>query len=189
MRGISVILSIISLLLFINLRSSIPQPINFLIYLFFIISIISLFLTKKMFIFSQTMFYSILILGLIMALLHLGLTIFVFINILVAILGEIVTWTLNVDRPVYEENSKLTDYINKNESLEKELPEDEIKEVIFIEDEEVSEKPTLFASKSGNKFHLPGCNIGDKIKEENRIYFSSESQARKKGYKKHKCRV
>lgn len=39
-----------------------------------------------------------------------------------------------------------------------------------------------FASKRGKKYYPFGCSAGKSIKEENRIYFSSESEAQAKGY-------
>lgn len=38
------------------------------------------------------------------------------------------------------------------------------------------------ASKSGSKYHHPDCSGAKRIKEENRVYFSSESEARAAGY-------
>lgn len=38
------------------------------------------------------------------------------------------------------------------------------------------------ASKSGEKYHLPSCAFVKKIKEENRLYFASESDAAAGGY-------
>lgn len=45
----------------------------------------------------------------------------------------------------------------------------------------------LFGSKNSNKFHLPGCELGNKIKSSNVVCFSSEEDARKKGYQPAKC--
>lgn len=39
-----------------------------------------------------------------------------------------------------------------------------------------------FASKRGKKYYPFGCSAGKSIKEENRIYFSSEYEAQAKGY-------
>ncbi len=39
-----------------------------------------------------------------------------------------------------------------------------------------------FASKRGKKYYPFGCSAGKSIKEENRIYFGSESEAKAKGY-------
>lgn len=38
------------------------------------------------------------------------------------------------------------------------------------------------ASKNGTKYHYPWCAGAQSIKEENKIYFSSEEEARKAGY-------
>jgi len=37
-------------------------------------------------------------------------------------------------------------------------------------------------SKSGNKYHLSTCHWADKIKSANKVYFSSESEAKKEDY-------
>lgn len=39
-----------------------------------------------------------------------------------------------------------------------------------------------FASKRGKKYYPFGCSAGKSIKEENRIYFASEAEAKSKGY-------
>ena len=39
-----------------------------------------------------------------------------------------------------------------------------------------------FASKRGKKYYPFGCSAGKSIKEENRIYFVSETEAKAKGY-------
>jgi len=38
------------------------------------------------------------------------------------------------------------------------------------------------ASKSGNVYHLPSCPGALKMREENKIWFASKEEARKKGY-------
>ncbi|KKQ35217.1 MAG: Endonuclease I [Candidatus Nomurabacteria bacterium GW2011_GWB1_37_5] len=42
----------------------------------------------------------------------------------------------------------------------------------------------IFASKRGKKYYLPGCSGGSTIKEENKIYFSTEGEAMNAGYEK-----
>ena len=39
-----------------------------------------------------------------------------------------------------------------------------------------------FASKKGHKYYPTGCSAGKTIKEENKIYFNSSSEAEKAGY-------
>ena len=39
-----------------------------------------------------------------------------------------------------------------------------------------------FASKRGKKYYPFGCSAGKSIKEENRIYFDGEEEAKSKGY-------
>ncbi len=38
------------------------------------------------------------------------------------------------------------------------------------------------ASKSGTKYHLPWCSGAQRIKEENKIWFDTEEEAKKAGY-------
>lgn len=40
----------------------------------------------------------------------------------------------------------------------------------------------LVGSKNGNKYHLPWCSGASRIKEENKIWFSSQEEAEKMGY-------
>ena len=40
----------------------------------------------------------------------------------------------------------------------------------------------LVASKSGTKYYYPWCASAQKIKEENRIYFASKTEAEARGY-------
>jgi len=44
----------------------------------------------------------------------------------------------------------------------------------------------IVASKNGTRYYLPGCSGGSRIKEENKIYFSNEVEARSAGYTKSK---
>ncbi|MEK7178660.1 MAG: hypothetical protein AAB727_00195 [Patescibacteria group bacterium] len=41
---------------------------------------------------------------------------------------------------------------------------------------------TVVGSKNGTKYHYPWCSGAQRIKEENKIWFSSEEEARKAGY-------
>ena len=41
---------------------------------------------------------------------------------------------------------------------------------------------TIMASKNGTRYYTPGCKAGGSIAEENRIWFSSENEARMAGY-------
>jgi len=43
------------------------------------------------------------------------------------------------------------------------------------------------ASENSNKFHIPKCDWAKRIKKKRRIWFSSEAEARKKGYSAHSC--
>ena len=44
-------------------------------------------------------------------------------------------------------------------------------------------------SEKGNKFHLPKCVWAANIKKENQVWFDSEEEAIRRGYKKHNCSV
>lgn len=44
------------------------------------------------------------------------------------------------------------------------------------------EKGTVVVSKNGTKYHYPWCSGAQSIKEENKIWFSSEQEARDAGY-------
>lgn len=43
------------------------------------------------------------------------------------------------------------------------------------------------ASKNSKIYHLPDCKYVKRIKEENKIYFKSEEEAREKGFSPHSC--
>ena len=45
-------------------------------------------------------------------------------------------------------------------------------------------KGNFFASNRGKKYYSTGCSAGKTIKEENRIFFSTSSEAEKSGYSK-----
>ncbi len=44
------------------------------------------------------------------------------------------------------------------------------------------EKGTVVVSKNGTKYHYPWCSGAQSINEENKIWFSSEHEAREAGY-------
>jgi len=43
------------------------------------------------------------------------------------------------------------------------------------------------ASKKGSTYHFPKCDVVKNILEENKVWFNSEQEARRSGYKKHNC--
>ncbi|MEA2036927.1 MAG: hypothetical protein U9O94_05425 [Nanoarchaeota archaeon] len=43
------------------------------------------------------------------------------------------------------------------------------------------------ASKRGSTYHAPKCDWAEKIDKKNRVWLESDSDAKKKGYKKHSC--
>ena len=49
-------------------------------------------------------------------------------------------------------------------------------------------KPGKFvASKTGTKYHAPKCDWAKKIKKSNQVWFNTEAEAKKKGYKADSC--
>ncbi len=48
--------------------------------------------------------------------------------------------------------------------------------------EQISSQSEYVASKSGTKYHLPWCGSAKRIKEENKIWFSSKAEAEAAGY-------
>ena len=45
----------------------------------------------------------------------------------------------------------------------------------------------LIASKSGKKYHVPGCDWAKQINPKNKVFFDSEAQAKEKGLKPCSC--
>ncbi len=45
----------------------------------------------------------------------------------------------------------------------------------------------FIASATSNKYHSPKCDWAKRIKKENRVWFKTEQEARRKGYSKHSC--
>ena len=43
------------------------------------------------------------------------------------------------------------------------------------------------ASSTSSKYHTPKCDWAKKIKEKNQIWFKTDAEARRKGYRKHNC--
>ena len=60
------------------------------------------------------------------------------------------------------------------------------KEAVNKNKEEKKNKK-YFASKKGKVFHRRGCKVGNRISKRNRVYFSTQEEAIKQGYKP--CRV
>jgi len=67
------------------------------------------------------------------------------------------------------------------------------KEVEYYDDEEEEKVYTNFepgkyvASNRGVVYHSPKCDWAKKIGSDNRVWFDSEQEAKKKGLKKHSC--
>lgn len=45
----------------------------------------------------------------------------------------------------------------------------------------------FIASKTGSNYHAPKCEWAKKIKKANQLWFDSEEEAKKEGYKAHSC--
>jgi len=45
-----------------------------------------------------------------------------------------------------------------------------------------SQNGTFVASKNGTKYHFPWCSGAQRIKEENKVWFSSKEEAERSGY-------
>jgi len=54
----------------------------------------------------------------------------------------------------------------------------------FFEAEEARKQApkTIMASKNGTRYYTAGCKAGGNIKEENRVWFSTENEAKMAGY-------
>lgn len=58
----------------------------------------------------------------------------------------------------------------------------------LVEDtKEQMQNGTYFGSKNGTKFYTVGCKAGDRIKEENKVWFSSVEDATLQGYSPASC--
>jgi len=86
----------------------------------------------------------------------------------------------------------------EDEALEQDIPsfpaeeDDEITVEEVVPDHSVVYKennsPGKFvASKTGTTYHAPKCDWAKRIKSNNMVWFVSEKDAKKKGYKKHDC--
>lgn len=51
----------------------------------------------------------------------------------------------------------------------------------FLENSEI-QSGTLVASKNGTKYHFPWCSGAQRIKDENKVWFSSATEAKQAGY-------
>lgn len=70
-----------------------------------------------------------------------------------------------------------TDVFRKPVLKPVEMPEVKPKEVM-----------NFVASKVGTVYHKASCNWADNIKKKNRVWFKTAAQARKAGYRAHKCK-
>ncbi len=173
-----VLISISALTLLLGILGSSYYPIWSLVVLFLLFSLVALglFLKSRIFQFLNILFYSWSLVITIPALLSQNFRPLILILIIISSVGLITAIILKSKKEV---NAKLTDFFEKKKTIKRELPNDDIKEIIVL-------KPKIFASKHSRIYHIEGCKIGERIKEENRIYFKSEAQARRKGYIRHK---
>ncbi|MDD9867965.1 MAG: hypothetical protein OXU73_01380 [Candidatus Campbellbacteria bacterium] len=57
---------------------------------------------------------------------------------------------------------------------------------VHTENQAGNSRGEIVASKNGTRYYLPSCSGGNRIKEENKIYFSNEKEAEIAGYTKSK---
>lgn len=72
--------------------------------------------------------------------------------------------------------------IKKEEEVYEEPVEEEKEETVYTN----FEPGKYVASKTGSSYHIPKCDWAKKIKENNRVWFDDEKEA-KKNYKAHSC--
>lgn len=81
------------------------------------------------------------------------------------------------------EGNKTPILIEKNQSLtyqsNKIIPEEKIN---LTKINQNSDQKSFVASKSGKKYYFPWCGTVSRIKEENKIWFASEAEAKKAGF-------
>ncbi len=176
MKAVLIFISTLALLVDILGFSYYPLWSIVVLILLFSMAALGLLLKSRIFQFLNVIFYSWSLVIAIPGLLSEGFKALILVSVLINAIGLITAITLKSRKEV---NAKLTDFFEKKKTIKKELPEEAIKEVIIL-------KPKIFASKHSRIYHIEGCKIGERIKEENRIYFKSEAQARRKGYKRHK---
>jgi len=57
-----------------------------------------------------------------------------------------------------------------------------------LENRNLQDRAEIFvASKNSKVYHLPSCKYAKRIKEENKIWFRSEEEAKRMGYRPHSC--
>ena len=72
-------------------------------------------------------------------------------------------------------------------SIEKEKVEEAVEEVEKKAVEKSFKPGKFIASKTGTKFHAPKCDWAKRVKKKNAVWFNSEEEAKKAGYKKDDC--
>jgi hypothetical protein len=81
----------------------------------------------------------------------------------------------------FDKENFIASSVNVKEGGEKEIKgENDIKKEKTPQNEE---KGSFVASKNGSVYHLEWCSGAMRIKEENKIYFSTKEEAEKKGYR------
>lgn len=84
------------------------------------------------------------------------------------------------------EGKKVPILIEKNQSLSYQpseiTPYGKINSIEMIKNSPDSSEKKFVASKSGTKYYFPWCGTVSRIKEENKIWFATEAEARKAGY-------
>ncbi len=80
---------------------------------------------------------------------------------------------------IIEETLQRKDIENKASSLISEKPS--------VQETQEKKECAFVASKNSTKYHLPNCKNATRIKDSNKICFSSEEEAKAKGYERAKC--
>lgn len=80
------------------------------------------------------------------------------------------------------QNRKTPITIENTAALVSDLTELNDLETKFPNGNAVFESGAFVASKNGTKYHFPWCPGAQRIKEENKVWFSSEEEAKKSGY-------
>ncbi len=95
----------------------------------------------------------------------------------------------NEERIISEVKKELEEYQRKKEVDEIQKEADLLsKAEKRLADIKKSYTPGKFvASATSNKYHSPKCDWAKRIKKENRVWFKTEAEARRKGYSKHSC--
>jgi hypothetical protein len=182
MKVLASLLAILSFIAIIFSKEILGNYEIIIISAFFGVAVISALFNASILKLAFASFFSVIMIFLVFSLLEEPLSLWPIIALILSVCGMVFSWGMKSRKKAHKEkDAKITDFINKSSKLEKELPEELIKDIIIIE------KPRLFSSEKSRNYHEEGCKIGERIAQRNRIYFKDESEAKGKNLKKHKC--